>query len=261
MADPPQNIREYVASISPPWLSKANAFGVRFMQGMIGLVADLFLEASHQALKAPWIKQSTSPDDALPSIGNNFNIEQVPGETNAEFRDRLTVNPGAWELWQEAATRLFAENALAPFGVPAGSITLVSRSAWDPDDVPENWSRWWLILQPPLPWDEAEWGDRRWGAPETWGTDATITEIAGIIKLLCKWKSAHEVGVEIILLYDDGELWGLGDWGAPEIWTANDVVRWPLTRFWGSRWKSRSWGDKETYRPQFDGVWGSKIVI
>lgn len=260
-----RNFRELFDAISPPWLLKPDGFGVRFYQGMIGFLADLAAEAATQAIKAGWVNQATSPEDALPSIGQNFNIEQVPGEDNVEYRARLYDTPGAWELWEESATILFAENAFAPFGVPASQVLFRAVKDWLVPN-PENWSRFWIILQDtvafPLPWIEATWGGAvwgTWGTQATWGSSATQAEIEGALKLICKWKSAEEVGVEIILQFASGELWGEGTWGAPRLWSSTGIVRWPMTRFWGAQFKPTVWGDNETYRPQFKAVWGGKI--
>ena len=255
-----RNFRQFVESLLPTWLDKPDAFGQRFAGGVLGFAVDMISEASSQAIKAGWVKQASSPDDALPSIGQNFNIEQVPGETNVEFRARLSDTPGAWELWEEAATVLFAENTFAAFGIASSQVILATRVL----ETFGNWSTWRIALVPPLPWAEATWGGTPWALwglnSQTWGTDATQTEIFGVIKLLCKWKSAHEVGVDVVLNYDD-HVWGFGTWGAPKTWGTNGVVRWVLGRFWGSQFKPHSWGDKETYRPQFDAVWGGKIRV
>ena len=259
-----RNFRAFVQSLLPTWLTKPDGFGQRMSVGVIGYTADLIAEANSQAIKAGWVKQDSSPDDALPGIGENFNIKQVSGESNAAFRARLTNTPGAWVLWQEAATDQFVINALAPFGVDPSQILLVARVL----EAVGNWSTWRVVLEPqpglPLPWDEATWGGDPWGdwgtKSQTWGTDATQAEIFGIIRLLCKWKSAHEIGVDVILNYDD-HIWGFGTWGAPKTWGINGVVGWVLGRFWGGDYKAHVWADKETYRPQLDAVWGGKIRV
>jgi len=111
-----------------------------------------------------------------------------------------------------------------------------------------------------LPWTEDAWGTGEWGdvGAGTWGSSASETQIAGMLKLLNKWKSAHEIGVEMILNFQD-HVWGAGTvWGAPGTWGFNGVVRWRLGRFWDS---GGVWGDLEPYRPTLAGTWGGKIVI
>lgn len=256
-----QNARDYVERLSPPWL--AGFFGTRFMIGMVGVVADLLLEAVEQATTVGWLNRKTLPVDALKDIGENANIQRVTGETNDNYKSRLFRK---WELWEESATSKFAENSFTPFGVAAADITLKTTRDWVVDDSP-NWSRWWIILDGSagnLPWSELLWNGFAWGTPgTTWGTTATQEEIFGVIRLLCKWKSAHEIGVEIIILYG-ATLWGHGDpWGSPRTWNSStDIVRWPLGRFWGSAYTPKTWGtSKEPYRPQFDAVWGGKIRV
>ena len=248
-----KNLREYTERISPAPLT--GFWGSRLMVGLFGFFSDLGAEALEQAITIGWVKRALLPTDALAAIGSNANIERVSGESTAAYRLRLIDK---WELWEESATGTFAENALAPFGVSAASVTVNTIRDWTPD-LTGNWSRFWIILEgADLPWSELEWGAFTWGTPElTWGTSASQEEIFGLIRLLCKWKSGHEVGVEVILLFD-GFIWGGPGktWGS-FTWGSDGVVRWPLGRFWGSF----IWGEPEPYRPQFGRVWGGKIKV
>lgn len=254
-----RNFRTLLGDISPPWLSVPNAYGVRFMRGFMGYLADMLAEAATQAVKAPWVATSTSPDDALPDIGINFNIGQVPGQANADYREWLTDNPGAWTLWGESATGDFADNCFAPFGVAASDCYLFTRNEWSLIPFPNVWSRFYVVLQGTLPWTEATYGGTPWGTwgSGTWGSDATLEEIAGVLDLLWKWKSGHETGHEVILDFY-GHVYGAPPvWGSGRTW-GGGVVRWPICRRYSD---GKSWGDKETYRPLLDRAWGGKIKI
>lgn len=248
--------RTFLADASPTWLKKIDGYGVRMMQGMVGYFGDLIAESFNQAIKAAWLKQSTRPQDALDPIGDNFNIERVPGELDADYETRLN---DAWTLWEEAATLEFAENAFTPFGIDASDILLRTRNEWT--FAANRWSQFWVVLTDDagsLPWAEDIWGPGVWGDEGTWGTDATFEEITGIVKLVCKWKSAHELPVETILLYGDGAVWGVGTWGVPRVWGTDQVVRWPMARLWGEGYPFRTWGDVEPYTGD-PAVWGGKI--
>jgi hypothetical protein len=251
-----RNFRDFNEDISPTSLKLPNGFGVRFMQGFIGYFADLTAEAAAQATKCGWVRVSTSPADALPSIGLNFNIPQAPGELDSEFRSRLSDDPGAWTLWEESATGDFAENALAPFGFDASDVELFTRNEWSLIRYSDSWSRFWIVVDPTGIWDEDIWGVGNWADAGTWGSGATQVHIGGIIDLILKWKSGHEVGHSVILDYD-GHIWGAAPtWGAPRTWGISGVVRWPLTRFWDE--ESR-WGEIDAYRTSLGRVWGGKI--
>lgn len=255
-------MREVIYALSPPWLRRY--FGER-LQGTFGFFADLHLEACNDAVRAGFVKVATSPDDALALHGDNSNIAQVEGETPFNFRTRLA---GKWTLWEESATTEFAHNVLAPFGVGESSVTLKTTRDWDPDGLAAtNWSRFWIILEgSDLPWNELTWGSTQWGTPgQTWGTTATRGEIFGVLRDVCKWKSAHEVGIEIIILYQDADIWGHGhDWGDPGlVWAdSNNVVRWPMVRRWGSNNAPSTWGTStDPLRAEFSAVWGGKIRV
>ena len=249
------NFRGFAFNNSPAWLRAF--FGERFIGLTEGLGADLLAEGATEAIKAPWLRSDTSPNDALPSVGTERDIPKAPAETNPQYRARLL---DAWRLWEQAATQPFAANALAPFGVDPGSVLLIPDYAWNPDPASTHWSRWWLVLSPPLPWTLAIWGGippGNWGQGAwTWGTNAPQEDIFAIIRFLCKWKSAHEIGVEVILDFG-GHVWGVGTWGAPRTW-GSDVVKWPLGYFWGPKYPFYSWGDVGPYNLPAS-YWGGKI--
>jgi hypothetical protein len=251
------NFREFAAELSPSWLRRF--FGERFVGVTEGLGADLIAEGEAQALRAPWLKESTSPNDALPSIGDERGIFRTPPETDAEYRERLF---DAWDLWSEAATVLFAQNALAPFGIPAANITLVPNYFWNADPGSTHWSRWWLVITDPPNWDVATWGGPvygNWGTGGyTWGSSATQEDIFSILKILRKWKSAHEIGVDVILAWDTN-IWGLFNWGTGT-W-ANGVVKWPIGHFWGPKYAFKSWGSPAPYNIAGLDSWGGIIKV
>lgn len=249
------NFREQLEAQSLPWMLRF--YGIRFFGAAIGLVTDTIMQAASLALRAAWLKDSTSPDDALPFFGEERQIAQVPGETNAQYRVRLA---DAWDIWKQAGTTSFAAVTLAPFGVDAASVQIVADRDWVADPGSTHWSRFWIVLAPPLPWELTLWGDAgdQWGDGRTWGSDATEGEVSAVRSQLCKFKSAHEIGVFVVLNFSN-QVWGLGSWGdAGKVW-GTDVVRWPLGRYWGTKYKFRVWGDVSALDPSKPSVWGGKI--
>jgi hypothetical protein len=89
--------RSYIFNISPPWLRRF--VGRRFMGGAVGLTFDLLAEGSAQALKAPWLREKSSPADALPPIGDERRMPRYPADTDDTYRARLA---DAWEAWDYA---------------------------------------------------------------------------------------------------------------------------------------------------------------
>lgn len=253
-----RNNRDFFSRISPPWLRAY--WGERFT-GTVALFFDLLSEAATQAIKAPWINADTSPADALPDMGADANIDQAPGESLDEFRARLR---NKWTLWGESATLRFADNSMAPYGIDPDAVTVYTRNEWALLN-PDNWSRFWVVIDDTVG-DGAEFSLRlwdastSWGSAGTWGTDATPEQVAGVLRVLCKWKSAHEIGVELVFLFDGGHLWGAGSWGAGRSWGADDyVIRWPLGRFWGAASVPQVWGDQSPYDVTQPATWGGKI--
>ena len=249
--------REIVFALSPSWLRAK--YGERFIGLNEGLGADLIAEGASQALKAPWLKTDTSPNDALPSIGDEREIERTPGETDPKYRERLY---DAWDLWGEAATVLFAKNALAPFGIPDSSVTLVANYQWNPDPNSTHWSRWWVFISNPPTFALATWGGAvpgNWGAgPYTWGSSATQQDIFSILRILRDWKSAHEIGVDVILGFN-ATVWGIGTWGSGT-WSSS-IVKWPIGHFWGTKYQFKSWGAPAPYNLAGTDYWGGIIKV
>ena len=250
--------REFAEAISPPWLR--GYWGERFMGGL-ALLYDYWAEGTSEALKAPWMRQTSSPSDALIPAGEDASIEAAPAETNAHYRARLVDK---WNLWERAATVVFADNALEPFGIAQASTLLKANYEWVADPASTHWSRWWVVLLPDsisgatLPFTAETWGPEVWGDAGTWGSSATQSDIFAIIRFLCKWKSAHEIGVRVILDYGNA-LWGLGTWGTGT-WNG-DAVFWELGRFWGTKYKSTTWGGDDPYDSGTTALWGAKLKV
>ena len=257
------NFRDYVRAISPPWMR--GPWGERFTGGLAYLW-DLWATGTAQALKAPWLRQSTSPDDALGPAGDDAGIERAPGELAAQYRARVLDK---WDLWERAATVDFADNALSPFGIAKASTLLIGHFEWVADPDSTHWSRWWVVLRPDvitgetLPFTAETWGTGVWGDAGTWGSSATQTQIFAIIRFLQTWKSAHEIGVRVILDFDDS-VWGVGVWGVDGsgygTWN-NGAVFWELGRFWGTKYHSTTWGGDDPYDSGTVALWGAQLKV
>ena len=237
-----RNFREYIAAFAPPWLAKG--FGERLL-GAFGFFADIHAESASEAIVASYVNSATSPSDALPGIGANANLERIDLATDGAYRDFLA---NKWDVWEDdSATRRFAERAVEQLGIEPSQVTLLT-----PIDgasfTGDGWSRWAVVLTEPLPWLE--------------GVGPTNDEIFGVMRLLCKLKSAHELGLEVILLYGAATIWGAGTWGAPRVWTsAGTIYRFPLARRWGADFPFATWNADDHYRPAFKDIWGGKIRV
>lgn len=229
----------YIASISPPWLR--GFFGERFVGVTNALAADKAAEAATQAIKAPWLRAPTSPDDALPFSGAERNIDRAPAETNAQYRARLV---DAWRLWEQAGTEQGLKNALAPFGVPEAAIVIKEEHDWEPDPGAKHWSRFWIIITGTVPWQPVLVGGNLVGDGSTIGSTATPLEIASVRRFVAKWKPGLAVGVFVILAFES-QIVGLGNVGSGTL--GSKVAYWPLTQFVGAKYPPRTIGSPFPY--------------
>lgn len=98
--------------------------------------------------------------------------------------------------------------------------------AWE-----NRWATFWVLIRQPHPFTVINWGDPGllWGAPHTWGTSATIDEVALIKRMVLTFKSQHSSCAGIVLQFGLGLFWGDGVWGTG-VWGHFGFGRiiWPL---------------------------------
>ncbi len=258
------NFRNYLAHIVPPWLRRY--WGERMVGGSISLFADLIMEGAAQAIKAPWLRSNTSPDDALPLIGTERSIPKVDGETAAQYRARLIA---AWDLWERAGTTSYPADVLAPWGFDSDGVFVYSWHDGDEDAASTHWSKFWVVAVDgtiagggtvTIPFDQAIWATMplTWGAGTTWGSSATEAQVRGMCSHLWHFKAGHEVPAQLRLVYgytDPDPIWGLGG----DAWAA-DAVRIPLGSYWGAHHPWGAYGVSVAPRePTVPAVWGVRF--
>lgn len=130
-------IRTMLANMSPTWLSRE--FGEKMVVGLMGYTGDTMLDAATLGLKAPWLREDTSPDDALEYVGDEQNTPRYPGETNPGYRGRL-LEP--FTFWESAGRETTIIGELANLGITAHVYT---DAEWSRPPTP--WaSQFWLVL-------------------------------------------------------------------------------------------------------------------
>lgn len=220
--------------MSPTWL--AREFGEKMVLGLMGYTLDAHLEASTLALKAPWLLEDTSPDDAVSEQADETQIEQYPSETEASHRARVVT---AFDAYEFAGTEdghgdpgQGIEGQLILLGYP-NAFTLADYEI-DFDDestshVPPgvNWSRFWVFIpDTDHSWtDDGIWSDPGvWSDGGVWDTSASFDEIRNLRRVIKKWKAAHDLCPFIIILRG-GELWDYptGPWSDPGNWDDGDI--------------------------------------
>lgn len=248
-----QGLRATTRRIS--WLARDKS---QKLLALLVLGADSIWEAHRLAVKAGWLRTPNSPPDALPLVADESMLERAPAETDVQHRARLL---GRWDIWEQAGTPSWAAEALEPIGVDPSLVTVKywPDTDWEPFET-ANWSTWWVILQPPLPWSLDTWGDGLWDDAGTWGTTATPSEVAAVRQFLGTTKAGHELGIAAILDFDadGGDTWGLGTWGSGT-W-GDDVVVWWMGQLWGQYGQPGVWGDVHPLHAEKTAKWGGKII-
>jgi hypothetical protein len=152
-----RNWIEYCAERVPPRLRRQ--FGEAFV-GIMATTANLISRGAAEALRASWIAESSSPDDALPFAGSMRNLLRYAGESAAAYRARLL---NAWNTWQLAGDEQSINGQIAAAGLN-GSV-LFQPGHPGPNQEPSYWSQFWITT--------------------THSDDASLNTIRAIVK---KWK-------------------------------------------------------------------------
>jgi hypothetical protein len=224
------SLRDYIYSISPPWLQ--NIIGNKLLYAP-GLAADGLMEKMNQAMKAN--KPGQCDPTCLPYIGSDRGITQGPSELAASYGSRLSQ---AWDDWgyagaprtdmRESIAYLLPETPMATVvssGVQgtkwsvylAGANTAQAPSYYS--NVAGNWdwdsldlggspvytaaTQWWrcfLIIFCVAPNNAplaqlGTWGStgQKWGTQNgySWGTTSPSSVGRGIVAILEQWHAEH----------------------------------------------------------------------
>ncbi|MEN6535511.1 MAG: hypothetical protein ABFD89_17740 [Bryobacteraceae bacterium] len=213
------NWRTWVESLVPGWLQ--GYWGSRFT-GILSLFADATAQGASEALRAPWLKEETSPDDCLHLAGSECRMPRYPNETPATYRARLN---GVWEAWEFAGDELAIEGQLHAAGFTTAYVTTdITREGPDGQAAP-YWSQFWVHFPPGSGvvvnltvrlWD----GTYLWDGAIDWQpTNLTREQIATMIGIIRQWKPADWVCRALVFdfysgLWDGSFAWdGSRNWG------------------------------------------------
>lgn len=181
----------------------------------VGASTDATVERVRQSVLAGFV--SRAPSDALSLAGAEVAIEQLPGEPDGEFRSRIL---GAWDTWPWAGTRTGLLTVAAQLSY--GTIVLVTAAEWGVPLASTLWARWWLLVDPTAHGFAAEdaWGTGTWGDGGTWGSDATVAEVALHRRAFRQFTNARDVGW-LRFAFNNTDYWGdpdgifnHGKWGS-----------------------------------------------
>lgn len=191
----PDHYKDAADARAPNWGDAEGWFGKA--ESIIGMFVSVFAEAAAQAVRVRFF--SEAPADALPYIGKERDLERAPGETTAQYRERLRL---AFDAYAYAGTEKAIKDQLAVFGYTA--VTVYEAEDWYPGSA--EWWRFWVIIDAPhdFPtptniWDTAIWDGFTWD-------DTAGDAAARVCRVICKWKSAHSKLVSVIVVHS-GSLW------------------------------------------------------
>jgi hypothetical protein len=186
------NFRNFVAKLplSATW---KGPWGEKFVGVVIGLVHDQLSEGLSDALRLPLLHlPGATPDDALPFIGSETNIESYPGETLTAYRARLQ---DPWGLWGFAGDEAVIEGQFDAAGYPGADVQFDPTATGPNGEAAPYWSQFWVYFPyssgHPVTAPGPTWGGFNWGDGTLYGVGATTQFYQLIHGIARKWKPGH----------------------------------------------------------------------
>ena len=202
----------YQPSLHPTGL--AGPYGTAWAASQ-GTMKDRVITLAADAVDAGLVLRCTA--DALPLLGADVALEQLPSETSTSYRARIL---GAWDTWPWAGTRtgLAAVFTLLGLTVTIATATELSRLPWAQ----------WFAFASATGWTRRAWtsGTATWGSG-VWGSTASRDDVRRTRRFTRRFSNARDRGWVVILQSSPG-VWGAPSvWGAPGVWGARNP-RWRI---------------------------------
>jgi len=154
------------------------------------------------------------PDDALPLLGADVSLEQLPLDDADSYRARIAA---AWETWRWAGTRTALTLVFAQLN-PEGSTRIAT--AHELGRTP--WAQWWAFLTQPSPPGPRTWSTSGSWGHGVWGSAVPRATVRTVRRLARQFSNARDRGWAVALRSSPGV------WGAPSTWNAGAGT-------WGAR--------------------------
>jgi len=216
--------RDTLLAKSPPWLQRG--LGGKLLY-VLGLHMDALGDAAVAAVRLRFPGVYTA--EALPYQGRDRRIRRGRTEPDANYAVRLRRwrddhrrrgGPFAMlsQLYAHYAPNNFPISLVyrsgRRFAMDTAGVITVSDMSWNPDALPDQWARWWLLYSwpEPVPAVNEFGGGWSWGGG-VWGAGFTPDEIADLRLVPKEWNAAHAQG-RIVLLGPGTQLWGF----PPRLW-------------------------------------------
>lgn len=169
------------------------------------------------------------PTDALYYLADERGLEQVPTETEDQWRERLRR---AWPIWHVAGTAVGHTDGFAWY--PLRNVGVFRRREWStPAPVGSEWvrafartawSQFDALIQQPHPWRVRLWGEGTWGDGGTWGSTMSAAHVAYFKRQLRQFASGHSTPVYMHLAFTQARIWGGYKWGDGGLWGSGGNV-------------------------------------
>lgn len=173
----------------PPWLLAKYGEALELA---LGLAKDAIAEGARWAVAQRLVLHCGA--DALQLHGRQLGIFRAPGETTAQYRERLARG---WEAWRWAGTARGILEQLEPVGILDAEI--FEAVSVDPS-VASSWATWYLRVHEPHPFTPPiTWGDgHTWDDGWLWGfgDDAALAYVRAVIR---KWQPAHVLCTGVVV--------------------------------------------------------------
>lgn len=252
-------IRTMVPFLGPPWLTRE-----RFLIGDVEIESDnrvLYTTGTFFDTQVDRVVRGViarypgggAPEDALPYIGRDDGIIRGPEEVRESYEARLVRSIDDWRTAGIAWSMLEQLRAYCtPHAVRVrivnehgnyyqidrdGSRSRSKGLAWNWDDHPERWARFWVHLymtdeSPSKPWaplaglgDANLWGGEVGDPAITMSSTARTSDVAAVRSIVRSWKPAGSRCVKVCIIFvDDAAAFELdaiappapdGTWGWP----------------------------------------------
>lgn len=210
--------RDSLRKLTPRWLQGANSSRLLYAMGVqMDALGDGCVEAVR--LRFP----GRAPPEALPYMGRDRRIQRGLTETDTTYEARLRdwlrahrYRGGPYEMLAQIHA-YYAPDAFPVqlvyrsgrrYSMDSSGVVTVDTIAFDVDDMPLKWARFWLFFEWP---DSIEadgvWDDSgTWDDGGAWDSSLTPEQVASIRLVPREWSATHARG-EIVLQSDDRELW------------------------------------------------------
>jgi hypothetical protein len=209
----PKDLRELAYNLAPSWMR--GHWGERLLGSVAGLMQDVLLEGAYVAINIRNLRSPLFPYDGLDLMGNERMLPRFPGEAHANYKSRLL---DAWKLWRQAGTWGGIREMFTRLGF---TVTLRRNVDWNWDNHPENWSRFWVVINTHGWVSDGTWDDPGvWDDGGTWDTNATPDEVRAVRNIVRSFKAAHEICPAIVIVLN-GSGWAAGQPDGNWTWVWN----------------------------------------